>query len=245
MDFLRKPIYLFADSQLLFVKENNVPFLHSARILIDVNEPKAAYIGASNGDDPDFYSIFVAAMEGIGIRDCRMIHSSFAPDDASFVAQADLVLLAGGDVVQGWKVIKQSGLLQYLIRKYYEGAVLIGISAGAMQLGLLGWPEVAELGPEDLFETLRLVDFVVSAHDEKNEWRSLRRALTLAGRNARGIGVPTGGGMAYYPDHSISPLRYPLHEFLIKDDQIVGSLLFPQPAEATYSRSSESLICLT
>lgn len=231
MNPLVKPIYLFADSQLLFFKENEVPFLDSVRALIEADQPKAAYIGASNGDNPDFYSIFVAAMESIGIRDCRMILSSFSEEDASFCEQADLILLAGGDVAQGWKVLKETGLSEILVRKYYEGTVLLGISAGAMQLGLFGWPDVEEPQPEDYFKTLGLFPLIVSAHDEKNEWTSLKRALSVANLASEGVGIPSGGGLIYYPDHSIKPVRHPLHEFVLVDKQINGSLLFPEPAE--------------
>ena len=70
-----KPIYLFADSQLLFWKDEDRLFLDSLRSLIERPHPKAAYIGASNGDDLVFYSLFQGAMEGIGIRNCCMIHS--------------------------------------------------------------------------------------------------------------------------------------------------------------------------
>jgi peptidase E len=229
MNPLAKPIYLFADSQLLFFKENNVSFLDSVRASIEAEQPKAAYIGASNGDNPDFYSIFIAAMEAIGIQDCRMILSSFPEEDASFCEQADLVLLAGGDAAQGWKVLRQTGLTEILVRKYYEGAVLMGISAGAMHLGLLGWPEVVEPGPEDYFNTLGLVPLIVSAHDERNEWASLKKALSVANLAAGGVGIPTGGGLVYYPDHSLKPVRYPLHEFALRDEQITANLLFPGP----------------
>jgi peptidase E len=226
---LAKPLYLFADSQLLFFKENDVLFLHSMRALIEADQPKAAYIGASNADSPDFYSIFMAAMEAIGIRDCRMILSSFPEEDASFCEQADLILLAGGDVARGWKVLRQTGLTETLVRKYDEGAVLMGISAGAMQLGLYCWPEVADPQPEDYFKTLGLFPLIVSAHDEKNEWASLKKALSVVNLAAIGVGIPTGGGLVYYPDHSIEPVRHPLHEFVLKDKQITGNLLFPRP----------------
>jgi cyanophycinase len=229
MNPLAKPIYLFADSHLLFFKENAVSFLHQVRAVIEAERPKAAYIGASNGDNPDFYSIFTAAMESIGIEDCRMILSSFLEEDASFCEQSHFILLAGGDAAQGWEVLKRTGLTEILVRKYYEGTVLMGISAGAMQLGLFGWPEVLEPQPEDYFSTLGLVPLIISAHDEKNEWASLKKALTAVNLAVGGVGIPTGGGLAYYPDYSIKPLRYPLHEFVLKDERLTGRLLFPDP----------------
>ena len=69
-----KPIFLLADSQLLFWREEGgEPFLARARKLMEQDAPervfKAAYLGASNGDAPEFYDLFVAAMGEIGIRD--------------------------------------------------------------------------------------------------------------------------------------------------------------------------------
>ena len=81
MNTALQPIHLFADSQLLFWKNNDGLYLKALWDLVDRPAPKAAYVGASNDDDPRFYSIFEAAMEGIGIADCRMIASSFSPDD--------------------------------------------------------------------------------------------------------------------------------------------------------------------
>jgi hypothetical protein len=107
----------------------------------------------------------------------------------------------------------------------------MGISAGAIQLGLFGWPEVAEPQPEDYFKTLGLFPLIVSAHDEKNEWASLKKALSVANLADLGVGIPSGGGLIYYPDNSIKPVRHPLHEFVLADKQITGSLLFPEPAE--------------
>src|SRR5688572_24998840 len=100
----REPIFLFADSQLLFWRESGRLLLE--RVVGDrmPDQLKAAYIGASNGDNPDFYAIFVSAMEGVGVIDCRMIPSVVSEADVAFLNQADIVLLAGGDVEAGWRV---------------------------------------------------------------------------------------------------------------------------------------------
>src|SRR6185503_2298694 len=136
-----KPIYLLADSQLLFLRTDGSLYLDSIRNAIEAASPKAAYIGASNGDQPEFYSIFEAAMEGMEIHDCRMVSSRFSTEEASFLTTADLILLAGGDVIRGWRLFEQTGLKELIVKRYYEGALLIGVSAGAVQLGLLGWPD--------------------------------------------------------------------------------------------------------
>ncbi len=226
-----KPIFLLADSQLLFWRdEEGHPFLQRARTLIDADDLgrplKGAYLGASNGDAPEFFGLFQAAMAEIGIRDCRHVPARPTPEDLEFLAAADLILLAGGDVRLGWTAFEESGLKDKLTERYYAGALLIGISAGAIQLGLKGWDE------NGTFDTLCLVPFVVDAHDEP-AWSGLLAVLPRAGEHARGFGIPTGGGAVYHPDYSVEPVRHPLTEVELAENGPRQALLFPgETAEA-------------
>jgi peptidase E len=221
-----QPIYLMADSQLLFWVDEGRPFMNSVRSLIQSESPRAAYIGASNGDNPGYYSIFEAAMENIGISDCRLIPSRLSSDDESFLNEADIILLAGGDVERGWNTFQENGLNEAIVRRFYEGCLLIGISAGAVQLGLVGWPENNE-SAGSLFYTFKLVPWVIGAHDEDRSWEGLKKAVEFLGENVKGIGIPKGGGLIYHPDGSIEPVRQVLYEFSIKDQKIDYNLLMP------------------
>ena len=221
-----QPIYLFADSQLLFRDEGGEPFLNSIRRRAARDSPKAAYVGASNGDAPEFYSIFEAAMEGAGVRERRMIPRAFRAEDQSFMGEADIILLAGGDVERGWRAFVETGMRELVVRRYFEGAVLMGVSAGAAQLGLC-WPTGKGDSPEGLLETFKLVPFVVDAHDEGRQWVRLRGALRLLRGAARGIGIPTGGGMIYYPRGRVEAVRRPLHELSFEGEAVKESSLPP------------------
>jgi peptidase E len=227
-----KPIYLFADSQLLFWKDEGQLFLESIRTLIDSPLPKAAYIGASNGDEPAFFSLFQGAMEGIGVYDCCMINSRLTAAEASFLANADLILLAGGDVERGWEVFQKNGVREAIIKRFLEGAVLIGISAGSVQLGWYGWAP-GDLMDERLFDTFKLVPFVVDAHDDQNAWRNLTRSVQFCGGLVNGIGLPAGGGIIYHTNHTVESIRYPAVEILLKSGEIVENLLVPAGIEAS------------
>jgi hypothetical protein len=115
-----KSIFLFADSQLLFWREHGQLFM---KRVVTRERMKAAYVGASNGDNPDFYAIFVAAMEGVGIFDCRMIPSDISEADLAFLNDADIILLAGGDVELGWRTFLANGLNKHIVRRHSEGAI--------------------------------------------------------------------------------------------------------------------------
>lgn len=227
MEMTLQPIYLFADSQLLFWKDEGSLFLDSVGSRVMHSSPKAAYIGASNGDVPEFYSLFAAAMEGIGVHACKMILSSFPVEDESFLNEADIILLAGGDVEMGWGILAERGIKEVVMRRYYEGAVLLGVSAGAVQLGLCGLME-REQSFDGLVETFKLVPFSIGAHEEGREWETLKRTLRLLNGGSKGIGIPAGGGLIYYPDQSVEAIRQPLSVFSIEGGEMKHDLLFPK-----------------
>jgi peptidase E len=194
--------------------------------LIDAERPKAAYIGASNGDRPEFYSLFEAAMEGIDIRDCRMIPSQPSDEDRAFLDEADIILLAGGDAEKGWSAFRENGLETLIIRRYFEGALLIGLSAGAIQLGQYLLPGSVN-SSADLLKTFGLVPFVIGAHQEEEDWELLKEMVQRAGAATRGIGIPAGGGCIYHRTQFIEPIRHPLVEFSMQGEDLKHSILFP------------------
>jgi hypothetical protein len=200
-----KPTFLLADSQLLFWRENGQLLLERVVKESVRDGLKAAYVGASNGDHPDFYEIFLAAMEGVGVFDCRMIPSAASEADIAFLNDADIILLAGGDVEAGWRVFLTNGLSGHIVRRYSEGASLIGVSAGAVQLGLC-----CLAADGSLIETFKVVPFIIGAHEESDNWKTTRELLRLSGPGKKAIGLPTGGGAIYHPNHRVEALRHPL-----------------------------------
>ncbi len=220
-----QPLYLLADSQLLFWKRQDRPLLEAALDGLARDTPlRAAYIGASNGDRPEFYGIFEAAMDVIGLTDRRMIHSSFGPDDRAFLERAQLIVLAGGDVRLGWNTFEKTGMEDVIIGRYAEGAVLVGVSAGAVQLGRCGIAETPHSPAQ--FDTFNFVPAVIDTHDERAEWARLSRAIQSLQGAATGLGIPTGGGVIVHPDATIEPLRRPAHEFRFDGAHVRHSLLY-------------------
>lgn len=223
-----KPIYLLADSQLLFWRDGGRLFADALPARTGKRDPTAAYLGASNGDNPDFYAIFTAAMEGAGVSidRCRMVPARPSAQDLAFLEGADVIILAGGDVGEGWRAFVETGVREVLARRYYEGAVLVGVSAGAVQLGMFGWPE-GDPSDASLYGTLGLVPFAVDAHAEADEWRELRRIVTARAGVVRGIGIPRGGGVAFHPDRTLEAIRHPVYEFSATGTGTACSLILP------------------
>ncbi|OBA59915.1 peptidase [Mycobacterium sp. 1100029.7] len=224
----RQPLYLLADSQLLFWRRRGRPLLEPALHGLDTSI-RAAYVGASNGDRPEYYDIFEAAMDVVDVTDRRMIESSFGPDDRAFLTGAQLIVLAGGDVRRGWSTFERTGMKDVIVDRYTHGAVLVGISAGAVQLGRYGFDESPEPADSELFDVFNLVPTVVDTHDEKADWARLSRTVKALHGAVGGLGIASGGGVIVHADATIEPLRRPAHRFHFDGTQVTHSL---QPTEA-------------
>jgi peptidase E len=232
-----KPLYLLADSQLLFWDSPSNRFVTSVRESLQAEQTtitRAAYIGASNGDNSEFYGLFTAAMDIIDTHASKMIRSTFPNEDRNFLETADLILLAGGDFEEGWGILRETGMAEIISRKYYEGTVILGVSAGALHLGMGG----SNSDPRDSFtETLKLVPYYIGVHDEENDWAQIILTLQQREEYCKGFGISAGGGLIYHPDSSIEPLRLGLNEFqksFGSEEEVYCNILLP-PAVAKTS----------
>lgn len=218
-----KPLYLLADSQLLFSRtDDGLP--SRIRTNLGSDNPRAAYIGASNGDQPEFYDLFVTAMQAMGISNCRMAPTLLSAEDKGFLEQADLILLAGGDVERGWRAFAQNGIKELISRKRYDGSVLVGVSAGCVQLGLGALSDAPQPKKLDMFG---FAPFYVGAHEEQDDWWNLRALVNLSRPDIRGVGIPAGGGVIYSPDGTLEPIGRFLIELLREEDKVTERLLLP------------------
>src|SRR5829696_7903792 len=185
-----QPLYLLADSQLLFWKRQDRLLLEAALDGLARDTPlNAAYIGASNGE------------------------------------RAQLIVLAGGDVRLGWTTFKKTGMKDVILGRYAQGAVLVGISAGAIQLGRYGIVEIPKSPATELLDVFKLVPVVIDTHDERAEWARLSRTIHLLEGAATGLGIPSGGGVIVHADTTIEALRRPAHEFRFESTRVTHSLL--------------------
>ena len=100
----------------------------------------------------------------------------------------------------------------------------MGVSAGAVQLGLGHLTNAAQPKPLDMF---RFAPFYVGAHDEGNDWFDLRVLVNLSQADTRAIGIPAGGGAVYQSDGTLEPIRKHLTELTKEDATITENVLTP------------------
>jgi cyanophycinase-like exopeptidase len=220
-----QPLYLLADSQPLFWRSG--AFLTDACQAAGNTKPNVAYIGASNGDSPEAYGIFEAAFDQVETTGTHWVRAAFCAEDRRFLESADVIVLAGGDVEAGWNVFGGTGMCEVIETRYRAGAVLIGVSAGAVQFGK--YASVADAnGGQKLLETFGLIDFIVDVHDEKRDWQALAATIQLLEGTARGLGIPHGAALTAHADGTFEPAGRAVEEFVLTEGRLRRSVLLAE-----------------
>ena len=222
---MSQPLYLFADSQPLFWRGG--AFLARLCQAAGNSQPNVAYIGASNGDSLDAHGIFAAAFEQVDTGCTHWVRAHFAAEDRRFLETADVIVLAGGDVEAGWNVFSRTGMRELIAKRYREGAVLVGVSAGAVQFGKHAAVPDAD-GGRRLLETFGLIDLIVDVHDEQRDWQGLATTIQLLEGSARGLGIPHGAALIAHGDGTLEPLGRAVEEFVATDGRVRRSVLLTQ-----------------
>lgn len=179
---------LLADSRPLFEARLQAliqQWLTSCRHLA-LPDAEGVYVGASNGDEPVYFEIAESFFAALGIRHAWhwLADSGRALPPPS---QPCLIVLAGGSVLQGWQVLNAEPWRSWLRRDPPGARVVLGISAGAIQL-TGGLDEQGRL-----WRGLGMQDVMLSVHDELTDWASCS-ALHAAGVE-RALCLPLGSAV--------------------------------------------------
>jgi cyanophycinase len=219
-----QPLYLLADSQILFWKTRKGPFLATLRVT--EHAPRVAYIGASNGDSPEAYGILTAALEGIEIDSVHHVTAAFTDEDREALEAADIVVLAGGDVEAGWNAFASTGMRDAILACYRNGATLIGVSAGAVQFGTHATVRT-DSSTSRLIETFGFVRLIVDVHDEADNWPNLSNTIHLLEGTAVGVGIRRGGGLMIHPDGVLEPIRQIVDQITYDNGKLRHAVIVP------------------
>jgi putative intracellular protease/amidase len=155
-------------------------------------QPRVAYLGAANGDDPRFCLWHVQTIRSAGARRVVPVRVS-RPGWQAALAACDAVFVAGGDVRAGMKALQRAGAVGRLRRLWGRGIPFIGVSAGSIMLARawIEWPDPADDRHVRVFPCLGLAPVLCDTHDEPG-WPELKHLLSTFSPGTRGVGLRTG-----------------------------------------------------
>lgn len=205
-----KPLFLLADSTPMFLTAADEDSLLERVYAFLPDNPKVAYLGASNGDDPNYFEIFCAAMDKVNIQMRRHISAPYTAEDLAWLRKSDLILLSGGDVMLGWQTFEQSDLQQLLQNRYQQGCVLMGISAGAIQLSAFLFGEDGDTTTH-LLPGMGLAKCLVDVHDQDRDWCRLKHLSQLVPAGTPCVGIPSNGVLMVTPEGELVASGAPLY----------------------------------
>jgi dipeptidase E len=200
------------------------PYLGEALRLTGKSEPVALYVGAASGDDRQFGAAVSAVLEAAGAQRVlwpKLTGRKKEHDGAREVlAQADLVFVGGGDVEAGVDALHDADLVGDLRAAARRGAVLVGMSAGAIMLGerWIRWPS-ARAGDDEAetYACLGLVPCSLDTHGEDDDWSEARSFAAVRARElgtyADVLGVPSGGALVIEADGTLHARGAPIPVF--------------------------------
>lgn len=179
-------LLLLADSQLLFRPQALSPLIqHFAG-----RSPRAAYVGAANGHQPEFYELACAALEALFGRPVPCAFVRGAMDISR--QPVDLLILAGGSVSRGWEFLQQPDVQLWVNNILaQEPAAAIGVSAGAIHLGRGCDPEQPSPVAQSYLDAF---PHFIAVHEEQQAWPS-RAVWRADGSAGEFIPIPFGGGL--------------------------------------------------
>lgn len=174
-------LVLLADSQLLFPGRHSGPLL--GQLHRWVAGRRGVYIGASNGDLPEYFEMAVQAFSAVGATLVWQKATDNVPE-----THADFYVLSGGDVTQGWRYLQHPAVMQALQQACKENAPFIGVSAGAIHLahGFMGPASRTFLG---------WLGAAVAVHEERDHWPTLQHWKQSAMTDLPLLTIPMGGAL--------------------------------------------------
>jgi cyanophycinase len=173
--------------------------------------PLVAWVGAANDDSVTWFERAAKVLRARHGADMRMVRTTFADESQKLVDEARVIYLPGGDVSLLSERVRALGLDEQIRRRHREGALVVGVSAGAIGL-TRHWIEFPEDGRAPyLIPCIGALELAVDCHDEESDWEELRALLDVWQREEPGVrvdawGIPAGGALEIAPDGGVTHL---------------------------------------
>jgi peptidase E len=221
-----KPVYLLSGDSYHHRKSRD-PLIREMLAETGRAHPSVAYIGTASGDDPVFFNVIKTLFERTGAGHVELVplaaRESNSENSQAILESADVVFISEGDVDLGMKTIRDRAIAGLIRRRYQEGAVLAGFSAGSILLSRqwVRWRDPDDDTTAESFDCIGVVPLVCDMHDEADGWEELKTLLRLRQVEGEvGYGIPTSMGLRVHPDHRVEAIGGMVHRYTYRDGRV-------------------------
>jgi peptidase E len=209
-----KPVFLLAGGGAKGRKTPN-PLVAAVFAECATPSPQVAYIGAATQDDPDFFARMSRYLLESGAAGVQLAPVDDATEAARVLGAADAVFVSGGDVELGMRLLAKHGVVPLLKRRYDEGALFFGISAGSIMLARewVRWRDPKDDATAETFPCLALAPLLCDTHGEEDGWEELHALLRLETDGTVGYGLPTATALRVDANGEVTAIGGAIHRF--------------------------------
>ncbi len=217
--YSRKPVYLLAGGRPRNCKTLE-PLIRAVLRETGTASPKVGYVGVANNDDEGFFNYIADIFKETGDFNITLALISSEKADLNkaqgILESAEIILISGGDVDKGMRVLKEKNMINFLSRLYNQGKFFCGISAGSIMLSKewVRWRDPNDDSAAELFPCLGFAPIICDTHGEHDDWEELKAVLKLEKDDVRGYGIVTSTGIRVFPDGRIETLGGAVHQYV-------------------------------
>ena len=219
------PIYLLAGGPGA-KRQSPDPILQMALHELNKTKPSVAYIGAAHGDSLMFYLFIKRLIVAAGAGKVELVplakKKSNIAEAQLIIQSSDCIFVSGGDVSEGMRVLTEKSVIPLIKKRYDEGALIIGVSAGSIMLAKqwINWPDENDEASAELFPCMNIAPVLCDTHGEEDKWNELHSLLRLTDGDQIGYGIPSGGAMRISTDGAVEAISLPLYRIERKGGDI-------------------------
>ena len=211
-----KPVYLLAGRW----GKNPDPVI--ARVIkeSDIEKPSIAYIGASSGDNKDFFKRMESYFESAGSGNITLAPTVDPKSDINkskkILESADIIFVSGGDVEVGMNILQQRNLVDFVKELYLEGKPFFAVSAGSIMLAQewVRWRNPNDEATAEIFPCIDVAPVICDTHGEADNWEELIALLQQEKTGTIGYGIVSGNAIKVHPDRKVEAISGPINRYL-------------------------------
>jgi peptidase E len=188
--------------------------------------PRIGYLGSASRDNRDFFKMISALLKNAGAGDVLLAPTVGAKVDMGktlkILEDVDTILVSGGDVEEGMRVLGERNLTPLLRAQYEHETVFVGLSAGSIMLSRqwVRWRDPNDDSTVEVFACMGLAPVLCDAHGEAEDWEELRALLRLTPPEAIGYGIPSGAGLAVTSEGRVFAVGEAVHRFALRQGTV-------------------------